>query len=344
MSGNDSIGPIASVERLAVVGVAKNCGKTTALNGLLKRRREGGKTPPALVSAGIDGESEDVLLGTEKPPIYVAKHQWVATAETALRESTARFEYVNTLGFSTPLGEVFVCRALEGGKVALSGLRHRRELVDAVQALAQRGPGPVWIDGAYGRVVAAHPEVAAAVVVATGAICGDNVREVVETTGDLVSRLGIAAVDEDDAKGREAIERAVDEGCVVVVDGDDGVVELNTASAVTGLEELSERWDSTVEAVAIPGLISDRVVEELLTLGEGRRLYVPDGTVIHTEVALWRKLHKRWNVRAQRTIDVVGISYNPTAVTGATVDAGLLESALKEQFPDMPVFDPLTTG
>lgn len=333
-----SIASIASLERLAVVGVAKNCGKTTTLNRLLNRRRREEKTLPALVSAGIDGESEDVLLGTEKPPIIVEKDQWVATAEKALRASTAHFEYVENLGVSTPLGEVFVCRALDGGEVALGGLRHRRELIGAIEQLAKWGPGPVWIDGAYGRVMSAHPEVSPAVVVATGAICGDDVRDVVRATAELVSRLEIPIVDGNDTMGQKAIERAVDDGRVVVVSDGEEVV-LQTASAVVGLEELAEKWSSTVDAVAIPGLVSDRVAEELLALGGGRRLYVPDGTVIHAEATLWETLRGQWDVRAARSVDVVAISYNPTSVTGSSVDPRRLNAALSEQFCEVPVFD-----
>ena len=337
------IDDIAGTRRLAIVGVAKNCGKTTALNRLMQLRRRLGAAPPALVSAGIDGEPKDLLLGTEKPPVFVAEDQWVATSEAAIRQSTARFEYVKSLGFTTPLGEVFVCRVLEAGEVILSGLRHRRELVDAVESLAQSGPGPVWVDGAYGRVVGAHPDVAGQVVVATGAICGRDVSEVVDKTDDLVSRLGIATIDDGDERGREAMDRALEEGCVVVVDGDEGVLSLQTASAVVGLEELAQRWSPTVEAVAIPGLVSDRVVEELLALGTGRRLYVADPTAIHTEAALWHRLRKSWDVRAARTTEVVGISYNPTAVTGFSLDPGRLKQALRERFPDRPVFDPLAS-
>src|SRR5690554_2852378 len=77
--------------RLAVVGVAKNCGKTTTLNALIEKHRD---RPVGLVSVGIDGEQSDVLLGTEKPAIVVEEGHWVVSAEQALSRSTAPLEYV----------------------------------------------------------------------------------------------------------------------------------------------------------------------------------------------------------------------------------------------------------
>ncbi len=337
-----AIDDIAKRERLAIVGVAKNCGKTTTLNHLLELRRRHKWAPPSLVSAGVDGESDDVLLGTEKPPILVRPGQWVVTAEAALRTSTARFEFVDTLGFRTPLGEVFLCRTLEGGTVLLGGLCNRQELIRAVELLAAAGPGAVWVDGAYGRVVGAHPDVAPSVVVATGAICGGDIAEVVEKTQDLVSRLGLAAIDDDDTMGRRAIECAVEEGCVALVD-DGEVVALETASAVVGLEELAKRWGSTTKAVAIPGLVSDRVVEELLALGE-HRLYIREATAIHVDEQLWRRFSRAWDVRVARAIEVAAISYNPTSVTDVGVDASLLETALCDRFDGIAVFDPFVVG
>ncbi len=291
------------------------------------------------MSVGVDGESEDVLLGTAKPSIFVCSDQWVITAENALRRSTARVEYVHPLGISTPLGEVFVCRVIDEGTIMLAGLRHRRELVEARRALENLSPRPIWIDGAYGRIVGAHPDVADAVVVATGMIAASDLKEVVEKTESLVSRFGIFA--EKSGEHRALIDRAVAEDRVLAFDAERDVVEPPIESAVAGLRRIGDWWRPTVEAVAIPGLVSDGVAEALLSVGKGAVLLVSDATAIHVDDGLWHRLEQRWQVRVRSAVSLAGISFNPTSPVGATVDSEALASALREINPDTPVFDPL---
>ena len=50
-TGVPDVGP----GRCALVGVAKNCGKTTTLNALARRQRELGRVV-GLISIGVDGE------------------------------------------------------------------------------------------------------------------------------------------------------------------------------------------------------------------------------------------------------------------------------------------------
>src|SRR5699024_10477545 len=55
-------------------------------------------------------------------------------------------------------------------------------------------------------------------------------------------------------------------------------VGSSTASALLGLSEAGDLWSAETSAVAIPGLVSDRVVEELLTwpLDSEPTILVPD--------------------------------------------------------------------
>lgn len=325
--------------RLAIVGIAKNCGKTTTLNRLLRHRRAAGLAPPGLVSTGIDGEPTDLLAGMDKPPIAVHSGQWVVSAGQALRQSTARVEYVRTLGFSTPLGEVFACRVLDPGEVILAGLRHRRELVAAVRTLEELGADSVWTDGAYGRIAGAHPDVTDAVVVATGLVTADDIAGVVEKTENLVSRLTLQAIVDD--ADRELIDRAVDAHSVLLRRADGHVVASPHGTAITGLDDFDDWWPSDTAAVAVPGLVSDGVLEALLAAADQGVLLVPDATVIHADHRLWSRFRDRWTVRTRTAVEVVGISYNPTSAGGGRVDAGVLERELRAIHPIAPVFNPL---
>ena len=61
---------VAPYTTLCLAGMCKNAGKTTALNALIRGARARGVSL-ALTSIGRDGEREDLVTGTNKPPIYL---------------------------------------------------------------------------------------------------------------------------------------------------------------------------------------------------------------------------------------------------------------------------------
>ena len=62
---------------LSIVGMAKNAGKTTALNYLIEEAIDEGITL-GVTSTGRDGESQDLVTGTEKPRVYLDQDMLVA--------------------------------------------------------------------------------------------------------------------------------------------------------------------------------------------------------------------------------------------------------------------------
>ncbi|QDG50791.1 hypothetical protein FIV42_08625 [Persicimonas caeni] len=327
------------VSRLALVGVAKNCGKTTTLNFLLGSPACADRCV-GLVSIGIDGESADLLIGTKKPPIHVKRGHWIVTARDALAKSTARVEYVESLGFSTPLGEVLVGRVIEEGTVVLAGVRHRGDLRKGIDVLEKHGVDLVLIDGAYGRTVAAKAELSDALIVSTGAVLSSDVDEICARTAQLVDRLALAEVEED--WQRELLGEAISQDRSLL--GGQGVepVELPSKSALLGLKRAGALWTEEIEAIAIPGLVSDSVVEHLLAVtGKGRMLLVPDGTVLQASARRLGRLERRWQVRALQPARILALSINPSGIQGHRVDAAALAHKLRERWPQICVFNPL---
>ena len=68
---------------LCLAGMCKNAGKTTALNALIRGAKARGVSL-ALTSIGRDGEREDLVTGTNKPPIYMTGGTLFATARGLL--------------------------------------------------------------------------------------------------------------------------------------------------------------------------------------------------------------------------------------------------------------------
>ena len=327
------------VGRVALVGIAKNSGKTTTLNALLdavdRTRRTIG-----MVSIGIDGEASDMLIGTRKPTIHAHAGDWIVTAQDAVARSGARVEYAESLDFSTPLGEVVIGRVLEAGNVILAGVRHQADLRRALSALGSHGVDSSFVDGAYGRLVAAKPDVTDGVVVSTGAILGARVETVVEKTAHVVDRLQLAALGA--SWQRELLDRAEAHGGAMLGGPDIEARELPSKSALLGLARATHLWTPDVEAIAIRGLVSDSVVESLLAVeGPGRVLLVPDGTVLQCSARLLSRLTRTWDIYAGRAIRLLGISFNPTSIRGGDVDPVELHDALAQRWSQVPVFNPL---
>src|ERR1700722_7427952 len=82
----------AQASRVALVGLAKNTGKTVALGAILEELAQEGKCV-GVTSVGRDGEEHDVIDNRiEKPPVRLRAGSLVASTDSLLRESGLQFE------------------------------------------------------------------------------------------------------------------------------------------------------------------------------------------------------------------------------------------------------------
>src|SRR5579859_969752 len=106
----------ARIQRLSLVGLAKNVGKTTATNYLLQALLDEKlyeASELALTSLGLDGEATDAMTGLPKPRYVLRAGLLVATTGELLRQAEgegARFERLQQLPGRTALGPVFLAR------------------------------------------------------------------------------------------------------------------------------------------------------------------------------------------------------------------------------------------
>jgi hypothetical protein len=206
--------------------------------------------------------------------------------------------------------------------------------------LRDLGADRVIIDGAYGRVMSAQPGLADAVVVATGAVVSPRPDVVAQRTASLVERLSLPRVEE--PWERSLLDAALDADRVLLGGPQIEPIELPAKSALLGLARGRDRWTADVRGVAVPGLVSDRVVQELV---RRRRksgvLLIRDGTVLQADEKVLRKFHRAWSIRVRDRCDVVAISFNPRGIGGARIHPGQLAQAIARRCPKMPVFNPL---
>ena len=171
-----------SVKTLSIVGMCKNAGKTTVLNWLL--RRSGGRVL-GLTSIGRDGESTDVVTGTEKPGIFVREGTLFATAKDMLALCDVTQEILFTTGIPTPVGEVVIVRAKSAGWVQLAGPSITSQLKTVSDLFFSLGVEQTVIDGALGRKSLGARAVADGVILCTGASYHMRMEKTVADTANL---------------------------------------------------------------------------------------------------------------------------------------------------------------
>ena len=170
---------IQSVKTMSIVGMCKNAGKTTALNWVL---RQGEAGVLGLTSIGRDGESTDVVTGTEKPGIFIRRGTMIATAKDMLRLGDITMEVLMTTGIPTPLGEVVIVRARSDGYVQLAGPSITAQLRTVSRYFFDLGADQSIIDGALGRKSLGARAVAEGVILCTGASYHSSMEKTVADT------------------------------------------------------------------------------------------------------------------------------------------------------------------
>lgn len=179
---------IAEARTLSIVGMCKNAGKTTVLNWLLNRSRD---RVLGLTSIGRDGESVDVVTGTEKPGIFVPEGTLIATAKDMLSLCDITQEIVCTTGIPTPLGEVVLVRAKSAGNVQLAGPSITSQLRSVSGLFFSLGADQTIIDGALGRKSLGARTVAENVILCTGASYDMRMEKVVQDTANVFRLLNL---------------------------------------------------------------------------------------------------------------------------------------------------------
>ena len=179
MSSN-LIQQLQSVRSMSIVGMCKNAGKTTMLNWLLAHSGRGRVL--GLTSIGRDGESTDVVTGTEKPSIFVPAGTLIATARDMLWLGDVTKEILVSTGIPTPLGEVIIMRARSDGYVQLAGPSITTQLKSVSQTFFDLGAEQSIIDGALGRKSLGARQVAEGIVLCTGASYHMRMEKVIADT------------------------------------------------------------------------------------------------------------------------------------------------------------------
>ena len=345
----------ASVRRLALVGLAKNSGKTVTLAALLRELETEGRLI-GVTSVGRDGEERDVIdARIEKPRVRLRAGSLVATTDALLSVSGIAHTVLENTGVRTPLGSVLIARLRDPGTIEVAGPSASEDVRAVSDAMLGHGAEQVLIDGAIDRRAASSPAVTDGLVMSTGAVLGSELQEVVSRTRDAVEVVRLPELADPQVRG--LAERSQDAGAghresraaSLLVSEDYQVVELAPRFVLTsGPEEIAAALDANPSTrwLVVPGALPEAFLQGLLRARRARGgelvLVVADSTRVFL-MERGPDWYRRQGLEVQ-TLDstaLEAVTVNPVAPQSHSFDSVQLREAVEQAIDDMPIFDVL---
>jgi hypothetical protein len=342
----------ASARRLALVGLAKNTGKTVTLAALVQELETEGRLI-GVTSVGRDGEERDVIdVRIEKPRVRLCAGSLVATTDGLLSVSGIAHTVLENTGLRTPLGGVLIARLRDRGTIEVAGPSAAEDVRSVSDAMLGHGAEQVLIDGAIDRRAASSPAVTDGLVLSTGAVLGAGLEEVVSRTRDAVDVVRLPELDDPGVRAVAARTRedgAAGAAASLLVGEDHRAVELAPRFVLTSE---AKEIEATLQAHGSPrwlivgGALPERFMRELLRARRGREeelvLVVADSTRVFLS-----EHGPRWyrdqglSIQTLDSIALEAITVNPLAPQSHSFDSSELRGALGEAIEDVPLFDVL---
>jgi hypothetical protein len=322
----------AGVRRLALVGLAKNTGKTETLATLLREHASAGVTV-GVTSIGRDGEAHDVIdARISKPRVLLEAGSLVASTRELLSASGLEHERLLNTGVRTPLGEVAVARLSERGAVEIAGPSAAADVRAVCETMEQHGAQQVLIDGAIDRRAASSPAIADGLLVATGAVLARDLDELVHATAQAVDVIRLPLAEQPPADHAVAVEREV-------------ALRGEPARVAKLLREHPQASTLTVDGALGEGFLDALLAARAERAGRELEIVISDPT--H---AFLSRRGPRWYAKAgvaiavRETIALRAITVNPVAPMSHSFDSAELCERIAGVIGDVPVLDVRASG
>lgn len=326
---------------LSIVGMAKNAGKTTALNYLIEEAMDDGMIL-GITSTGRDGETEDLVTGTEKPRVYLDNGTIVSVPSQLFNLADAGLEILRKVPYSTSIGELLLCRVQSAGYVQIAGPVASMDTKRMCKDMFELGAELIFIDGAIDRKSIASPESSDAIILATGAVLSRSLKKVVEETAHTVNLYTLPELE--DGIPRDLLKANITGNVtdkVMLIDKDNNLKKLDLTTGLGASSEINDAITEDTRFVYIPGAFTNSCFSDIETKKfKNVRFILKDPTRIFVKAMEWGILKKKgFNVSVLKNIEIAAITVNPWAPLGYTFDSDTLIDALKEEIKDIPIVD-----
>ncbi|MGN1334593.1 MAG: hypothetical protein ACI4U1_05710 [Anaerovoracaceae bacterium] len=323
---------------LSIVGMAKNAGKTTALNYLIEEAIDEGIVL-GVTSTGRDGESQDLVTGTEKPRVYLEEDMLVAVPTLLYDLADAGLEVLKKTKYSTAIGELLICKVKDAGYVQVAGPVINAEQKLLCRDMMELGCSLILIDGAIDRKSIASPDTSDAIILSTGAVLSRKMNKVIEETAHVVNLYRTPELEE--GVIRDAITANNFDDKIMLVNGDGKLRKLNLITGLGAAKEINGDIDEDTRYIYIPGAFTNSVISDISLKNLKQVQFVlKDPTKIFVNAMDWGIFRKKgFRVSVLKNIEIAAITVNPWAPAGYTFDNRFLLEEMQKAIPDIPVID-----
>jgi hypothetical protein len=333
---------VASARRVALVGLAKNTGKTTALSTIVRELEQRGRRV-GVTSVGRDGEERDVIdIRIAKPRVTLCEGSLVASTDALLRASGVAYEQLRDTGVRTPLGRVLIVRLRAAGAVEIAGPSAVQDVRAVADAMLAHGAAQVLVDGAIDRRAASSPAVCDALVMSTGAALHERIEQVVARTRDAVELVCLPELH--DPRVRALADRHPGSSFLVAGPAAEPLVlppRFVLSSSEQDIAQLLSAHPAASHLV-VRGALHEPFLQGLLSAVRGRapELVVADSTKVFLADRGCEWYRRRGlAIHVLTPIDLRAVTVNPLAPRSHSFDSLHLRSLLAEAIPGVPVLD-----
>ncbi len=320
---------------VSIVGMAKNAGKTTALNYFLEEAMDEGMRL-GITSTGRDGESTDLVTNTDKARVVLETDTIVSVPTELYELAEAGLEILKMTKYPTAIGDLMLCRVADSGYVQIAGPLTTQAHKAMCKDMFDLGAELVIIDGAIDRKSIAAPETSDAIILATGATISRSMKKVAEETAHIVNLYRLPELE--DEVIREEL-RNCDAGISLVKKGQVHPLDLKTG--LSAGRYIDSAIDEDTEYIYVPGALTDSVIADISPAKLKKiPLVLKDPTKIFISSINWGRLCKRGlQPFVLDNIKVAAVTVNPYAPQGYVFDHKALLETVQEAIPDLPVID-----
>jgi hypothetical protein len=326
----------SSSRRVAIMGLTRGAGKTTALVHLIRAFKERG-TSAAIAAAGREEEDVEFTQAPRGLTLPVAEGTIVATSTVAAARATARLEILESTTIPSPQGPVIIARSSAEGDVEPVGPSSAHELRQVIETLGRHTEGPTLIEGSFNRRSFAAPGIADGLVLAVGAALAPEIERVVAVARYYLDLFGMEPCD---ARAAEVFPAAESEGAAVLLAKDGRIV-----GGVPWRGGASARLLITLEhpqftRLVLPSSVGDDFVIPLLRDRVRFQMIVRDPMRIALSpvyYSAWKKLGG--GIRVVHPTRVLALALNPTNPSGPDQPPEEFLRAFREGIPEVPSHD-----
>lgn len=322
---------------LSIVGMSKNAGKTTALNYIIEEAMDEGMVL-GITSTGRDGETVDLVTGTDKPRIFLDTGTIVSIPKKLYDLSEAGLEILKMSKYSTALGQLLICKVVDSGYAQIAGPVNTADHKDMCKEMLSFGAEIILIDGAIDRKSIAAPETSDAIILATGAVLSRSMNRVVAETAHTIELYSLPIIENKFI--RKTIENKDINNNVIIFSGEE-MKPLNLKTGLGASKFIDDAIDENTDHIYIPGALTNSVIADIHPKKFKKvKLVLKDPTKIFIDSIKWGQLKKQgFCVEVLKNIKVAAITVNPYAPLGYSFEHEVLIKTMQEAVGDIPVVD-----